>query len=151
MTQNINERDEATVKGGGGNWNADISPIETDYASSLPNSFHNHMRSDLSIRDEILFQIDESVNQRDSQKIDVDVLGGEVFLSGFVTNLATRRAIENICDEVSGVNAINNSLKVSEPNLSMTSELHAIKVPNVSTPISKRPSATRKRHPDQTI
>ncbi len=131
--RNDSTNNDSTNKGGGGSWSASISPMDTDFASGLPNSLRSNSRSDLSIRDEILGLMDESTIP-DKQKIIVDVLGGEVFLSGLVANLATRRTAQRLCDDVLGVNAVNNNLKVSDQAVKTVDELRSAKFPARQTP-----------------
>lgn len=82
----------------------------------------NFSRSDENIKDE-LFQRFMYPGDFDLRDVDVNVEGGTVFLTGRVPDRRTKYVLEEIAEDVIGVNGVSNRLKVQRRNLEANSIL----------------------------
>jgi osmotically-inducible protein OsmY len=72
----------------------------------------NYSRSDERIHDEICARLTRHP-LIDASLVEVQVLGGEVTLTGEVLDRRMKNMIEDVLDEISGVKKINNDLRVN--------------------------------------
>jgi osmotically-inducible protein OsmY len=73
----------------------------------------NYSRSDHRIQEDVNDRLTDD-HFLDATHIDVNVAGGEVTLSGTVTNRTDKRRAEDLADEVSGVKHVQNNLRIQD-------------------------------------
>ncbi len=73
----------------------------------------DYKRSDERIREDVSDRLSDS-HDVDASDIDVKVSGGEVTLSGQVNSKSEKRRAEDIAESVSGVNNVQNHLRVNQ-------------------------------------
>ena len=92
----------------GGYWRQ-YEQHRTDYVGRGPKGYK---RSDDRIRDEICDRMTEDP-MLDASEIEVDVIDGEVTLSGSVMSRDQKRRAEDVAERISGVKDVTNQLRVT--------------------------------------
>lgn len=70
-----------------------------------------YTRSDERIREDISDRLTDD-SEIDASEIEIEVAGGEVTISGFVTDRIIKRKVEDLADAVSGVKHVQNNVRV---------------------------------------
>jgi osmotically-inducible protein OsmY len=81
----------------------------------------NYQRSDERISEDVCDRLSDD-HQLDASNIDVSVSGREVTLSGEVDSKQAKRRAEDCCDSVSGVEHVQNNLRVKKSNSENSSQ-----------------------------
>ena len=71
----------------------------------------NYRRSDERLREEVCDRLSDN-EWLDASDVEVNVVAGEVILTGMVDSRYAKRLAENIADSVSGVSNVQNNLRV---------------------------------------
>ncbi|HWS87307.1 MAG TPA: BON domain-containing protein [Pyrinomonadaceae bacterium] len=100
----------------------------------------NYRRSDDRLREEVCDRLTDN-EWLDASGVEVNVVAGEVILTGMVDSRYAKRLAENIADSVSGVSNVQNNLRVQsyEPVASeapLAGMDTALPAPNTTTPAS---------------
>jgi osmotically-inducible protein OsmY len=80
----------------------------------------NYQRSDERIKEDICDRLHQH-DYADASDVEVSVKGGEVTLSGTVSDRNTKRAVEDVAESVLGVKDVQNQIKTSSSQTGTTS------------------------------
>lgn len=103
-------------------WGQQIRQAGQQAARSIKRVFRgpkNYKRSDERIREDVSDRLGLS-DRLDPSEIEVAVANGEVTLTGTVQSRGEKYLAEEIADEVSGVNEVNNQLRVRREDTSVS-------------------------------
>ncbi|MET0339954.1 MAG: BON domain-containing protein [Polyangiales bacterium] len=103
-------------------WGQQIRQAGQQAARSIKRAFRgpkNYKRSDERIREDVSDRLGTS-DRLDPSEIEVTVSSGEVTLTGSVQSRGEKYLAEEIADDVSGVNEVNNQLRVRREDTSVS-------------------------------
>ncbi|MCV3738615.1 SWFGD domain-containing protein [Rhizobium sp. TRM96647] len=92
----------------------------------------NYTRSDERIAEEVNDQLADDAHI-DASDIEVSVSSGEVTLNGTVTERFAKRHAEDIVERVSGVKHVQNNLRVSEQQTTLTTQTESTRTDQSTT------------------